>query len=442
MIWILAALTMQNLSEPAASQREQFCSSYIFRETPHADIRCAQELDPAVVGDQRYFHFRYDEIGRLIEVSYVQSGALREHSDRFLRASRTVITYEQDEEIRRYFGAFGHRILVSGDVYESRFTLNADGSRRSLRFIGLDGEMVENDFGIARYQWTNDQQGNLIEWRYDLDGNIVRNRPGFGYLVTRFVYDDLGLLVEMTNLGVDGAGEMPDEAGIVSTRISYDEHGRFVQWLNLNADGEPQRGMSNIAEIRYVPSDFASEAVATFVDADGSPQSTNWGIHQVRYQFDRFGNVIAREHFGEDGMPANAENGIGYIEYIWSDDGARLLTERYYDADRQPVSARSTGIHAIIHDWDSNVRSTRFLDLDGNQVEHPGLGYGVEIQRRNSQGQLSERQFEALSGQLADHAIWRVARSEWSYTADGELERVQHFSADGEERPVSWNPAH
>ena len=259
-IGALAVLSGATEQPAPQSGYDETCTSVTFRETPFADIRCGRRIQPDTVAERKHFRIRYDTQGRVTEVTYQQNGHLRPYADRFVRAPRTVIRYTEDQEIRTYYNEWGHRTLVSGDVYESQFQLDEDGNRTSLIFLGLDKKPVANDFGIARYDWQLLDDGSVLEKRYDLTGNLVRNRPGFGYMITRFSYDVKGLLARMYNLGTDGKQITEDTAGIAITHIDYDQHGQFTRWLNLTAGGAPKRGMSNIAEIRYVPSDFCTRA--------------------------------------------------------------------------------------------------------------------------------------------------------------------------------------
>ena len=439
--WMAGALLSAAVADTPG--RVEYCASTVFRETPFADIRCARPLAPDTIGARKHFRMHYDSQGRLTELRFQQNGETRPHYGRFVRAPRIVISYSDDLEVRRFYDEYGARTQVSGNVYESRFEHDAHGQRRTLTFAGLDGQPVEDHFGIARYEWTVDEMGNVTEHRYDLDGEITRNRPGFGYLVTRFAYDAQGLLRRMTNLGEDGMAPTPDEAGIVHTEIRYDRLGHFIRWTNLDGDGEPRRGMSGIAEIRYQPGDYAPEADAAFIDADGNPQSTRWGAHRVAYTFDAYGNTITRRYFGEDGTPVAVGHGVSIERVEWTEDGARMTRERFFSETGAPVEGRAQGIHEIRYTQPDDRRHiTSFHDLEGEIINHPRLSYARDVEIFDTQGRRIGRRFENQDGALVDHGVWGVARFEYVYSDQNDLLAVNRYSADGTARVAEWDPVH
>lgn len=416
----------------------------VFRETPYTDMRCTRPLTKQETSATKHFELDYDSSGKLVELRYSHAGKLRAFSDRFVRAPRITIHYEGNQEIRRFYNEWSTRALVSGDVYEARFTLDNKGKRKELIFYGLDGKPVDNDFNISRYTWQTRDDGEVIEHRYNVKGDLIRNRPGFGYIVTRFAYDANGLLTRMYNLGEEGQNLTPDEAGIAMTQISYDKHGQFTGWLNLDMEGKPKRGMSNIAEIRYIPSKFSGEQIATFNDSDGTPQMINWGAHKVTYDFDAYGNAVNRLHFGLKGEPVNSSSGIGQIKSTWTKNGAHQLSDRYFDNAGKPVASSYSGVHAVLTTLDENGRpsETSYMDLAGNIITHKGQGYATESFEYDQKGRLISRKFMAPDKTLANHGTWGVARFEYRYFNDGRLRSAQSFTATGEEKKATWNPAH
>lgn len=437
-----AAAMLASPAEPDVA-RHQFCAAMTFRETPFSDMRCARELAPDALGDRKYFRLSYDAAGRLVEVSFRQNGALRAHEGRFVRAPMIRIAYEPGLEIRRYYDEHGNRTLVSGNVYETRFTLSDENERLTARFFGIEGEVVEDHFGIARYAWSVDPHAVVTEHRYDIAGNITRNRPGFGYFVTRFHFDADGLLRRMENWGEDGVAPVPDDAGIVATEIRYNDHAQFTRWRNLGEDGQARRGMSAIAEIRYDPGPYYSEQRADFIDADGSPQATRWGAHTVAYSFDRFGNPVERRFLDADGARVTVNNGTAQVRSRWTDDGAVLLEDAYFDADGNAVARSDTGIHAYRSRIDDAGRivETVSVNLVGEPVTDPATGYARRHILFDHAGRQTGERFSDAAGQSVDHAVWGFA--EVRYSHDGrELTGVIYRNAAGEAVQPVWNPAH
>lgn len=439
-------LLSMSASQDAAAKphHTDYCFDVVFRETPYADIACASHTRAEYIGEAKHFELDYDDAGRLIEVRYVQKNNLRNYAGRFVRAPKTRISFKDGAETRIYFNEYGHRTVVSGDVYETRIDLAPNGDRRSLTFFDVDGAPTENDFAIAKYSWVTEPDGDVIEKRYRLDGSLQRNRPGFGYFVTRFSYDARGLLRRMTNLGEAGETATEDDAGIVATQIQYDRNNRFTRWTNLAHDDAPKRGMSGIAEIRYEPSRFAGEQIAYFIDADGSPQKTRWGAHIVDYEFDDYGNETLRRFLGVNNDPINANNGVGRIVSQWTEDGAYLKSRFYFDKDGAPAGVSDANIHERRTEFDTAGRPSKsvFYSLSGDIVIDPDLGYAVEETIFDDEGHVIELRFLDPDGALSNHAVWGVARFTYEYDKDDALRSIQSYTAASDATAPTWNPRH
>lgn len=446
LLLLLVSVGIQAISLPsiASPRLVKYCASTVFRETPFADIRCAKEISSEQASSIKHFEFEYDTQGRLTSVQYKLKNRLVPYSDRFVRAPRTKIQYLHNQEIRTYFDENNLPTLVSGDVYQSLFILNKLGQRKSVKFLNLDGNLVNNDFGIAAYNWTVLENGQVVETRVNADDDLVRNRPGFGYMITRFAYDSNGLLTRMYNWGSKGTALTPDEAGVVMTKISYSPVGQFKQWLNLDIDGKPVKGMSAIAEIIYQPSQFRGEKEAYFFDANGSPQLTRWGAHRVSYEFDAFGNEKAISYFDTHNTLTESTSGIARIVNTWTNDGMTQTTESYFSKSNKAAASSYSGVHKIITDTNDESKPKRryFTDLQGKLVQHPGLGYAQETFEYDKHGGVSERRFLDVVGKQINHKTWGISKVTTTRQENGTLQSVQNFDAKGELVNASWDPAH
>ncbi|MDF2179038.1 hypothetical protein P2G88_12325 [Aliiglaciecola sp. CAU 1673] len=442
---MLLPLTFYSLFLPLqAAASSELCAGIVFRETPYADIRCARKLSEKEAAGIKHFQFEYDDQGRLTSLKYQLQGRVVDFADRFVRAPHIKIDYKNGKETRRFYDPLGARTLVSGDVYESHFDLDEKGRRTSLTFHDIEGKVINNDFGIARYQWQVSDDGQVTEQRFDTGGELVRNRPGFGFLVTKFAYDANGLLTRMYNLGADGEHLSTDQAGVAMTQIEYNQHGEFTRWLNLEHTGRAHKGMSEIAEIVYEPSGYGREQLALFIDDQGQPQSTRWGAHKVYYQFDKVGNPIERTHFGTDGKPVNSSSGIAKILSKWSKDGVFNVSDQYYDKEGNAVVSSYSGVHSVATLLDNQGRpvSRVFYNLDRKPVIHKGLGYAHEDFQYDSNGYLKSRRFLDTEGQLALHNIWQVAEFIYEYDSTGNMVSYVVKDDTGEITKPNWNPAH
>ena len=421
----------------------KYAMSIVFMETPYLDIKGANYISKDSITNVKHFEFDYDAQGRLIESRYVLNDELIAFNDRFVRAPKIKISYQGNLEIRTFYNEYGHRTLVSGDVYETRITLNEKGERIALTFYGLNGKPIENDFGIVTYHWETQLNGSVIESRYNLKGALVRNRPEFQYMITKFVFDQDNMLTAMTNLGLDGKQPTPDDSGVISTRIKYDEKGRFVEWANFDAHGNPIKGMTNLAKIIYKPSAYFSEEVAIFMDEHGKPQNSNWGVHKIIYTFDTYGNEIERTLMDTLNLPTNSRSGLGILKSTYTSDGKHLITSNYFDKDDKPIGFGENQVHQLRVEFDDQNRPVRstFYDLNGN-IANGWSGYATEEVLFDEQGRLTVRQYLDSNEELVNNQAFDIARFVYEYMNDVELQSVKTYDAESNEIKPQWNPNH
>lgn len=442
LINVLILVSCKKNNEKTAFNKIIYSTNIVFRETPYSDIKGANEISKQEAQNINHFEFSYDNSDRLKEVKYVLNGSLKPYYDRFVRAPHIKIKYNGNEEIRNFYNENGQRTLVSGDVYEVRIKLSESGERESLQFYDVKGNVIENDFGIATYKWIKKDKNHIIEYRYDSKGDLQRNRPGFGYMITEFKFLNNGFLDIMTNLGESGDRPVVDESGIVSTKIGYDEKGQFVQWLNLDVNGKPKKGMSSIAEIRYTPSRFI-ESDAEFIDENGNPQTTTWGAHLVKYSFDNYGNVIQRKYFGLDKQPINVtSDSINMIKTDWAKNGKHQVKRSYFNKQNQPIGIGENNIHQ----FKSTIVNNRLVivksyDLDNKLVNDDVTGFAIDKYTYDDKGRLIKRSFLDKNSELVNHNTLGVANFNYQYNKE-ELTAVICYNAEGIIATPLWNPRH
>jgi YD repeat-containing protein len=320
---------------------------------------------------------------------------------------------------------------------------DANGNRKRLTFLGLNGEPVANDFGIASYQWKMESEGQVIESRYDLEGHLVRNRPEFQFMVTRFGFDDQGMLKRMTNLGLDGEHITLDDAGAAHIEVQYDVQGRLVEWANYDDKGQLVIGMTGIAKILYEPSRYGMEQKASFFDQNHNPLSTRWGVHSVVYQFDAFGNVVDRRFLGVSNEPVNTKNGLGIEKTTYSSDGRYVHTTAYLDASENPIGFGPNQIHGTTVKIDHQGRpvKTYFRNLEG-QIADGWYGYAIENRVFDQVGRLVAVTYLDAKGSKVDHTGLGVAEFSYSYNSSDELLQVEAYDKVGNKVDPTWNPDH
>lgn len=420
-----------------------YAMGMVFRETPFADMRGAGIVNRKDVDNLKHFELDYDSKNRLVEVRYMLNDQLLPYADRFVRASKIIITYQDSLEIRTFFNEYGHRTLVAGNVYSTLIVKDAHNRRKSLTFLGLNDEPVANDFGIASYHWKVESANQIVESRFDLEGNLVRNRPEFQFMVTRFRFDDTGMLERMTHLGLDGQHITVDDAGAAHIEVKYDSLGRLVEWANYDTEDQLVKGMTGIAKIRYEPSPYTTEQKAFFFDEKNNPMSTPWGVHGVLYQFDAFGNVVDRRFVGEFNNPVDTKNGLGIEKTHYTPDGKHVQATAYYDKTEQPIGFGANRIHRILVECDaqSELIRTSFRNLEGELV-NGWYGYAIEEKVFDEKGRMVALRYMDSEKEMVNNEELGVAEFRYDYNCSDALEGFEAYNQESVKVEPIWNPVH
>lgn len=426
--------------------RKEYCYQLPFRETPAAEVRCIFQVSPEQAKKRKHIELSYNANNQLISIKNKIGNKLKDFDERWVRSAFTKIKHSPSgkKETRLFYNELGHRTLVSGDVYFEVFEKNEYGQYISLRFFGLDNKPVQNHFGISHYQWSRDLQGRLVEKRYNLKNEITTNRPGFGYEITRFVYDERGLLTRMENLGKKGEQPTPDKAGVVYTQINYDQFGYFKNWINLDKNGNRIRGMSDISEIEYILTPYGEIETAFFWDADNTPQATRWGAHKRFHEYDDYGNLITDEFYDTKLNKAKTTFNVSQRKMSYSDDGHRETSLAFYDSNESLVEHKNAGYALRKTDLTNKAATStvRYFNADLQPVNHAIDGYHKEQWFYDKQGRIISKKYFNKEGHPAINSFVGFHEIKIEYFDDDNLKSVGYFGLTNEPVRPSWNPVH
>jgi hypothetical protein len=240
------------------------------------------------------YHFVNNEAGKLVSIEYLINGILSQNTDGY---AKIMFAYENGFETRTYKNT-NDEIAENAEKVSTE-KLELDKNNRCIAVNNLDkkGTLINDDYGIARYVWNIDAQGNrIIEKRYDKNNQLVtrNNIYSIGYK-----YDNKNNKTETKFL--NEAGESVESSdGIALYRFKYDAQNNLIERANYNKNNE------------LLSSD---KSVAIY-----------------RYQYDGIGRIIKIEFYDKDNKKAVYPNTkIAAISYTYSDSGAPQL--KYYDID-------------------------------------------------------------------------------------------------------------
>jgi RHS repeat-associated protein len=355
--------------------------------------------------EQLITRYRYDDKGRLLEVT---------HPD------NSVTTTEYD----------------AGD----RPTRECDALQRcTVSTYGPRGELERVDYHDGSFELkTYDRNGNL-ETQTDRGGRT-----------TRFVYDAANRLIE--TIHPDADADDGNDANNPRTFNRYDAAGRLVETIDENDrstlyqyDAAGRRTRTIITAVDTAPEavieteyDRSGRRTAT-IDAEG---------HRTEYRYDDAGRLLETIH-PDDTPHDDSDNPRSRIEY--DRDGRKIadideegrITRYGFDAlGRLTVVVLpdpATGANPPLVGGaspDAGTLTTRYvydevgnkreqIDAEGRVTRWEYDSMGRELARILPEGQRETRSYNA-AGELVTHTDFNGNTTTYHYDAAGQLERIEY----------------
>ncbi|MBI1392693.1 MAG: hypothetical protein GC152_08135 [Alphaproteobacteria bacterium] len=422
------------------AQPAEYFATLPFRETPFSPLKGIHRISAEEARTRKHFRFEYDAEGRPTQVSFMQGEravSLNDSADYYFFAPRLKIEYGAKTETRAFFDKHGNRIAVNGDVFQEVYRLDERGYRRSLEFYNVDGDPVENSWGIARYEWSLLDDGSVAEKRYGINGELAQLRSGFPFFEVRFHYGPYGWLALMQNYGVNGRLTM-NELNAAQDRLEYAANGDLLSWNVLDVDGNYSVGNGpGVARGILERSAEGYEIVERYENADGEPIANSYGFSYTRKVNDRFGNRIEASNFTLDGRQLMISEGRGYAGWraTYDDDGRNRTKIEFFGAERRPVIRGDRGYFAIRFEYDEsdNEIAVYYEGANGEPVNSNDAGVAKIERNYDNRGRLTRTRHLDKTGTLVNHANAGFAVEERTYDdAHGVPETVARYSANGE----------
>jgi len=330
---VLGSCGQKNSKEPEFEKVQHF-RQLLFTETPWDAIRGTHPISAEEAMTVNNYTFTYDDSQRLVLVTYGRGDSLLPKSR--LGASKVVMTYEDNLEIRTYFDENGQPTTVNGDVFKAVYEMDSAGFRTGLKFYSETGEPIENRNGIAYYIWSKDVFGNLKENRFNLAGEETVLNEFCPFYELRFTYDDAGRVVKMANYEEDALYDCTAEncgsIGVCYFDFVMNENGDLLEFIVKSSTGQ----LSNLY----------------------------WGWARFEQTFDEYGNVIERVSYDQDDELLSGK-GIPIIQSTYDEAGS-LLEQRYLDANRQLMESSEDSVAVRRYKYDEYGHRTETILLDKN----------------------------------------------------------------------------
>ncbi|WP_421812775.1 hypothetical protein [Flagellimonas sp.] len=381
--------------EAAFAPTVYYYSTIAFVETPLTYIKGSIPLTKEDALQRNHYRFTYDGLHRLVSVAFYNGQNPRNPNhtaNLFTLAHRMEFSYGSDKETITFFGAHGEQVNVLGDCREFVYSLDDKGYRKSLAFIDDKDQQVENDWGIATYQWTYLSDGSIIEDRFNTKGESVAIRPGFEFFRLRLYFNPLGHIALMQNIDDDG-NLVENSSGASQDRITTNADGNFIKWEVLDNGATLEKGNGpNVAIGIQEFNEYGYEVTLEHRDENNKLMHNNYGICKSRTSFDQFGNIVERRFYDEKGN-ASRHTSAGYhmLKIQWDASGNHRESLSYYDRNGTPIEHRTRGYHKVRYSYNGNdvLEQISYLDRNEHLVNRKDNGAAYIKYTYDAKGQRS-----------------------------------------------------
>lgn len=403
----------------------EYYADIAFRESPIEDVVGTHRLTADEARVRNHYRLAKDLSGRLISLRHALGDTTREPEPGhrfFNQAAETEICYVGNREVRHFRDAHGNPVTIRGSVAEERYELDENGFRRSLQMIGIDGEAVDNAWGIHRYQWEPQHDGSVIETRFNLAGEPVAMRPELPFFRLRLQFGPGGWLALMSN--IDAHGKLVQNTmNAAQDRLDYRWNGELLAWNVFDAQQQRIEGnQPGVARGVQSYDERGLPSVTRYEDRNGKPMKASWGSLQDRADYDRFGNLVAIRFTDSAGNPQVVpEIGCAMYAMRWDASGLRRTHLSCLDADGNPAKFAQGGYHQVVERYDEagDPVEIRFEDDQGRLVSRTDSGIARIQVRFDSRHRPVHRQFLDHRGKPKRLEAAGAAVLEYHYRADG-----------------------
>jgi len=257
--------------------------------------------------------------------------------------------------------AFRNDTKSFGFAYE----YDDNGNRVKQTNLGLNGEPITSDKGVATVVSEYDDRGNQIKVTYlDTEGKpCLYLDDGEAYHGIEASYTDRGLIAQHTTLDADGKPVSQPSSNIASVKWEYDSAGYPVKITFYGEDLKPGKFNHAHAGLVREYDQLHRETRTRYIDASGNPAQTD--DHQWGYEleYDVAGNLAKVTQLGKDGKIADVQGFLTIVENKYDERG-NLTSKAYFNAKNEKATSYD-GTHRIEYVYDpvSNMQTeVKFYD--------------------------------------------------------------------------------
>jgi len=301
-------------------------------------------------------------------------------------------SYSDSTEIITFFNTKATQINVLGNCAQFVYKINSLGFRESLYFEDRTGKKIENSWNIYEYNWIYNQDGSVIEERFNKEGKLAPIRPGFEFNRLKLFFNVHGHIALMQN--IDNTGKLiENSSGAAQDMITTNSNGNFLQWQVLNKNGDLEKGNSPDVAIgiqRF--NEYGYEVRLEHRDEYNQLIYNSYGICISKTKFDDWGNLSERIFYDPFEKPAlHKKAGYNKLKLYWDATGNHRIKLEYYDVQGNPTAHKERGFHKVKYDYNANnnLVMMSYYDISNELVNRKDNGIASISYEYDNNGKLS-----------------------------------------------------
>ena len=323
------------------------------------------------------------------------------------------------------------------------------------------GYVDDQQTSISRYAFRRDERGFVVYTSYHANNDFRLDRSAvcdeYGVWATSTLRDSLGNAVDEYFLSRDNM-PMHTKGGVAHIHREYDANGLLSSISYFDIQEKPIT-RDRVHLTRIVRDVYGNVLEISFFGPDGSPCVSDEWYHKCVSRYDEKGKVFSEEYYDTRGKPCSRKD-FGFVTRYDTDRNARILSVSYFSADGKPFS-RSYGYHLVARsfnrkwqetqtimydeggafikegfsyavEYDQSGRQTKqwFIDLDGNPIVNPNVGFAAIERKYDQKNNLVEqRLLDEKGGCVVGSDGWAVTKME--YDERGNLTKGLYLDEKG-----------
>lgn len=346
-----------------------------------------------------------------------------------------------------------HRLAhYSGFNCKVKHVYNDYGQRESISFYDENDRLTYNEDGVARYQYTYDNSGNIIKYEYiDKDGKTLVNSHD-GFAVQKISYDVIGNIKtvhhyncsmqpcmasygyhakeytydEKTNFMTEEKYYNVNNQIIKTERYTYADNGSLTAWWTVNGQGTLQGVVQNYERNagNRITCQWSTNLAGKRVNQAGREYC------EIRYSYDERGNITEQSYFNANGKPAIDEQKT-YKRFSKYDDRNNKTYEKNLGKDGEPLHGTDVNPEAKV-EYDDHNNLTVIECYDGYGKRYTSTAGFFRLERKYNANNLLEcEMYMNTDMQLVNHKFNNYAKVTYTYDAKRNRTKDKYFNANG-----------